>query len=122
MLRRTHLQPVESIDMLRERGLRHFTDVFTADGERIGVALRFIHRPIEDVNDDLKLYRSYLVVQSLLFGGPVYVPTGFIEDYQPEANRLTLSVDTAVVQNELWNREPDFVARGEGVGEELVPA
>jgi hypothetical protein len=28
-------------------------------------------------------------------------------------------VDLATIQEEVWNREPNFVARGEGVFEEL---
>lgn len=121
MLRRTHLHPVETIDMLRERGLKRFTDVYTQDGEHLGATLRFIHRPpIEEENLDMKLYRSYLVVQSIPLGGPVYVPTVFIEDYEPAANRLTLAVDMATLQNETWNREPDFAARGLGIPEEFA--
>lgn len=119
MIRRKHLHPVESIDQLRSKGLRRFAEVFSADGQRLGVTLRFIHRPVEDVNIEQKLYRSYLVVQSLPLGGPVYVPTLFVEDYDPAAIRVTLAVDLETVQNEIWNREPDFVAFGLGVPEEL---
>ena len=119
MLRRKHPHPVESIDMLRSKELRRFTEVFTADDQRLGVTLRFIHRPIEEVNDEQKLYRSYLIVQSLPHAGPVYVPTLFIEEYDPAAGRLTLAVDMNLVMNEVWNREPDFVAHGRGVAEEL---
>lgn len=119
MLRRKHYQPVESIDMLRSKGLRKFTPVYSADGASIGSALRFIHRPVEDVNPELKLYRTYLITQSVEYGGPVYVPTMFVEDYDPETNRLTLSVDAWTLAEEVWNREPDFAARGLGVSEEL---
>ena len=119
MLRRKHPHPTESIDMLRSKELWRFTDVHTADGQRLGVTLRFIHRPIEDVNVEQKLYRSFLIVQSLPHAGPVYVPTLFIDAYDPTANRLTLSVDMDTVMNEVWNREPDFVAHGQGVAEEL---
>ena len=119
MLRRKHPHPTESIDMLRSKELRRFTDVHTADGQRLGVTLRFIHRPIEDVNVEQKLYRSFLIVQSLPHAGPVYIPTLFIDAYDPAANRLTLSVDMDTVMYEVWNREPDFVARGQGVAEEL---
>jgi len=119
MLRRKHPQPAESIDMLRSKNLKRFTEVYTADDERIGVMLRLIHRPIEDVNVEQKLYRSYLIVQSIQHGGPVYVPTLFVQAYDPDANRLTLSVDLKTVEEEIWNREPDFAARGLGVSEEL---
>ncbi|MFO7664076.1 MAG: hypothetical protein R6X18_15985 [Chloroflexota bacterium] len=119
MLRRTHLNQAESIDMLRELGLKRMTAVITEDGERLGVALRFVHRPIEDVNPELKLYRSYLVVQSIPLGGPVYVPTLFIGTYDPAAPLLTIATSLATIQGETWNREPDFVVRGKGVLEEL---
>lgn len=119
MLRRRLPHPSESIDMLREKGLKRFTDVYTADGERVGATMRFYHRPIEEVNDELKLYRSYLVVQSIQHGGPVFVPTLFVEEYDPAANRVTLAVGLTTLENEVWNREPDFVARGLGVPEEL---
>ena len=74
MFRRTHPEPAESIDMLRSKNLKKFTDVYTADGERIGVTLRFVHRPIEDVDIELRFYRSYLIVQSILLGGPAFPP------------------------------------------------
>lgn len=119
MLRRTRRQFTESIDTLRSENLKKYTDVFTSDGERIGVTLRFVHRPIEDVNEELRLYRTYLVVQSILLGGPAYVPTIYIAGYDPANNRLNLAVDLNHLEEETWNREPDFVVRGLGVYEEL---
>ncbi|MCA9868400.1 MAG: hypothetical protein KIS95_12165 [Anaerolineae bacterium] len=119
MLRRTRRQFTDSIDMLRAKDLRKYADVFTSDGERIGVTLRFVHRPIEDVNEKLRLYRTYLVVQSILLGGPAYVPTNYVAGYDPAANRVDLAVDLNHLEEETWNREPDFVVRGLGVYEEL---
>ena len=119
MLRRKPPHMEESIDLLRANGLKRFSEVFTSDGERLGVSLRFIHRPIEDVNVEQKLYRSYLVVQSLPHGGPVYVPTVFVEGHDPVTGRVTLAVDLNTVMNEVWNRELDFAARGQAVPEEL---
>ena len=119
MLRRKHPHMTESIELLRSNGLKRFSEVFSSDGERLGVSLRFIHRPVEDVNVEQKLFRSYLVVQSLPHGGPVYVPTVFVESHDPASGRVTLAVDMNTVMNEVWNREPDFVAHGRGVAEEL---
>lgn len=119
MLRRTHLQAAESIDMLRSNNLKKHTDVFTSDGERIGVTMRFVHRPIEDVNEDLRLYRSYLVIQSIVLGGLTYIPTVYIDNYDTKGNRLNLAASLSTLADELWNREPDFVVRGLGVFEEL---
>ena len=119
MLRRKHPHMTESIDLLRANGLKRFSEVFTVDGERLGVSLRFIHRPIEDVNVEQKLFRSYLVVQSLPPAGPVYVPTVYVEGHDPATGRVTLAVDMNTVMNEVWNREPDFAAHGQAVAEEL---
>lgn len=119
MLRRTQPQPVETIDLLREQNLKKYTNVFTSDGERIGITMRFVHRPILEANDDLKLYRSYLVVQSIVLGGTSFIPTVFIGDYDPLGNRLNLTVELETMAEETWNRKPDFVAHGNGVYEEL---
>lgn len=120
MLRRTHLEFIDSIDMLREKNLKKYSEIFTDGGERIGVALRFVHRPVEDVDPMVRLYRTYLVVQSILLGGPAYIPTVYIAAYDPAAGRVNLAVNLNTLEEELWNREPDFVAYGRGVYEELA--
>lgn len=120
MFRRSQLQAVETIDELRSKHLKKFTDVYTSDGERIGIAIRFVHRPIEEVNEAMRLYRSYLVLQSIVLGGTTFVPTVYIDNYDPANNRLTLAATMNTLNEETWNREPDFVARGEGVYEELA--
>lgn len=120
LLRRS--QPVlnqEAYAMLKEKGLKKYTEVWTSDGERLGVAIRFHHRPESEVDPVLKLYAIYLNVQSIPFAGPVYIPTEFIADYDPDANRLTLSADADFVADEVWNRMPDFVAAGRGYDEDL---
>jgi hypothetical protein len=119
MLRRTRLEPAESIEMLRSKNLKKYTDVYAVDGERLGVALRFVHRPVEDVNLELKYYRTYLIIQSILLGGTAFIPTVYVEDYDPAKNSLKLTADLDTLAELLWNREPDFVARGLGVFEEL---
>ena len=119
MFRRTQLQQTETIDMLRAENLKKYTEIYTRDDERIGVALRFVHRPIEDVNEALRLYRTYLVLQSIVLGGPAYIPTVYIGNYDSIGNRLNLSADLDTLEDETWNREPNFVARGLGVYEEL---
>lgn len=109
----------DALPMLKEKGLKKYTEVWTSDDERLGIALRFHHRPESEVDPVLKLYGVYLHVQSIPFAGPVYVPTEFIADYDPDANRLTLSADKDYVADEVWNRMPDFVAAGRGYEEEL---
>lgn len=120
MFGRTRLEPEETIELLREKHLKKYTVVYGVDGERLGVALRFVHRPIEEVNVEEKLYRSYLIFQSIELAGTTFVPTLFIESYDPQDNRLTLSVDLQRIMDETWNREPQFIAHGEGVYEELA--
>jgi len=120
MFRRIQLQPAETIEMLREKHLKKYTEVYTIDGEDIGFTLRLVHRPIEEVNIEEELYRSYLIFQSIDLAGTTFVPTLFIEDYEPEANRLTLAVDLKTILDRTWNREPRFVAVGRGVYEELA--
>lgn len=120
MLRRTH--PVMNEDallMLKDLGLKKYTEVWTSDAQQLGVALRFHYRPEIEVDPGVKLYAIYLHVQSIELGGPVYVPTEFVADYNPAASRVTLSADLRFVEEELWNRMPDFVAGGRGHEEEL---
>lgn len=119
MFRRTHLHPNEALPMLHAKGLQKYAAVVTVDDEELGQALRVVYRPDGDVNADLKLYRGYLVVQSIELGGPTYIPTLFIADYDVVANKVRLSAELETVQEELWNREPDFVARGHATVEEL---
>jgi hypothetical protein len=109
----------DALMMLREKGLQKYSEVWTSDDHRLGVALRFYHRPEGDVEPALKLYASYLETQSIDHGGPVFVPTEFIADYDPATGRVTLSADLRFVENELWSRTPNFVARGRGSQEEL---
>lgn len=124
MLRRILRQPhplmnQDAMLILKEKRLKKYSDVWTSDGERMGIALRFHHRPESEVDPVLKLYAVYLHVQTIDFGGPVYVPTEFIADYNPDTNRITLSADAGFVADEVWNRMPDFVAAGRGYDEEL---
>lgn len=86
MLRRTHLEFIDSIEMLREKNFKKYTEIFTSDGERIGVALRFVHRPIEDVDPMVRLYRTYLIVQSVLLAArPTSPPSTSVTTTQPPA-------------------------------------
>lgn len=119
MLRRTHPLPDDAITVLREKELKKYADVYTSDGEHLGVTMRFHHRPPENVDPELRLYRTYLEVQSVEMGGPVYIPTVFIGDYDPATNRLIVNASMNEAEEALWNRKPDFIARGLSVREEL---
>jgi hypothetical protein len=109
----------DALMMLKEKNLRKYAEVWSSDGQRLGIALRFHYRPEAEVDPDLKLYATYLLVQSIELGGPAYIPTEFIADYDPAANRVTLAVDQRFLEEELWNRMPNFVARGRDFQEEL---
>ena len=108
----------ETVAMLRQKGLKRFADVRTADGVYIGEAVRLHHRT-HDVNPELKLYPSYLECRSIEMGGNVFVPTEFVADYDPAANKVTLSVNIRTVQRETWERAPNFIAHHTSQVEEL---
>lgn len=122
MLRRTHPLPDDAIAMLREKELKKYADVYTADGQHLGVTMRYHHRPPEEVDPLLRLYPTYLEVQSVEMGGPVYIPTVFIAGYDPATQRLTVTATMSEAEEALWNRKPDFIARGWTVREELPEA
>lgn len=107
-----------ALEMLHEKKLRKYADVYTADNQHIGLALRIRHRT-EDINPDLKLYAAYLELTSIELGSKTYIPTDFIADYNPGTNRVSLVVPLKTVADETWNREPQFVASGQGRVEEL---
>lgn len=119
MLRKTDPVPDDAMPMLREKELKKYTDVFTTDGEDLGVTLRYFHRSPEEVDPELRLYRTYLEVQSVELGGSVFIPSEFVDDYDPARNRLVVAASLRQVEDALWNRQPDFIARGWGVPEEL---
>lgn len=104
--------------MLQAKKLRKYANVYTADGQHIGLALRIRHRT-EDINPDLKLYAAYLELTSIELGTKTFIPTDFIADYDPGSNRVLLTVPLKTVEDETWNREPQFVAARQGRVEEL---
>jgi hypothetical protein len=98
-----------ALQMLRDKQLKKFSKVVTADDKLLGNAVHIRLRQ-DEANADLKLYAAYLDVASIDLGTHFYVPTEFIQEYDPEAGQVLLSVPFSVVQDELWNREPSFVA------------
>lgn len=108
----------ETVEMLRLKGLKRFAAVWTADGVCIGEAVRLHHRT-HDVNPELKLYPSYLECRSIEMGGNVFAPTEFVDDFDPAAGKVTLSVTIRTVQRETWERAPDFIAHHMSQVEEL---
>lgn len=108
----------ETVAMLRQKGLKRFADVWTADDVFIGEAVRLHHR-MNEVNPELKLYSSYLECRSIEMGGNVFVPTEFVADYDLVADKVTLSVNIRTVQRETWERAPNFIAHHSSQVEEL---
>lgn len=98
--------------------LRKLEDIWTNDGRLVGQAHSLYHR-LGDVDPELKLYATYLLVISFEIGEDYYIPTDFIEGRDPETGRVMLSVDMLRILEETWERMPDFVARGEAKVEAL---
>ena len=107
-----------ALEMLHENGLRKYADVFSADSQRIGLAMRIRYRKT-DVNPELKLYAAYLEVSSIELGNKTYIPTDFVKEYDPGKNRVTLNVSLNTVEGETWNRVPTFIVARQDEVEEL---
>lgn len=113
------LRDEEAWQMLLDKGLKRFTDVFTADGVHLGGAIRIHFRPEEEVDPGVKLWAAYLEIFADELGEHIFVPTDFVDEYDPEANKVVLIVDEKVVEHETWSNIPDFVARKLSAVEEL---
>lgn len=108
----------DALQMLRDKNLAKFSEVITADGETIGNVVYLLLRQ-DEVNVELKNYAAYLYLANLKMGTHFYIPTDFIQTYDPEAGQVLLSVPFSAVQDESWNREPTFVAGHQMVKEAL---
>ncbi|MDX1614340.1 MAG: hypothetical protein R3300_08525 [Candidatus Promineifilaceae bacterium] len=91
--------------------IRKLDEVWTADDKKLGLAQKLYHREGQS-DPKLKLYGSYLEVESFDYGDDYYVPTDFIEGRDAEAGRVYLSVKLQKVLENTWSRLPDFIARG----------
>ena len=97
---------------------KKYDKVVTVDDLMLGDLLRIHHRQ-EGINPLLKLYASYMEIWSIEFGGHCYVPTDFIDEYD-EANGIIYLTETlSTVQDETWDRTPNFVAGRKSRREEL---
>lgn len=105
-------------DMLWEKDIKRFAEVWTADDKPVGQAIRLHHRT-HDINPALKMYETYLESNSVKMGGPVFIPTDFITHYDPASGKVLLAVDMRTVQRETWDRTPDFIAHRTSKVEEL---
>jgi hypothetical protein len=107
-----------ALEMLRQAHVNFDTAVWTADGHLLGYVLRFHHRQ-DEVNPLQKLYGTYIEVSRLEMGNSAFIPVDFAASFDAGKNRIILSVTYKTVENETWERTPDFVARGLDKKEEL---
>ncbi len=104
--------------MQEELPFKKYDKVVTADDVPLGELVR-LHLRQEDINPELKLYASYLQVWSIDFGGHVYVPTDFIDEYDEAAGIVYLTETKRTVQQETWDRAPAFIAGRKSQRQEL---
>ena len=97
---------------------RKLDEVWTSDGQKLGLAQRQFHRT-EGVEPAILLYESYLEVENFELGSTYFVPTDFFEEREGESGDLKLSKSFNEVQELTWFRMPIFVARGDGREESL---
>jgi hypothetical protein len=109
----------EALQMLRDEKVKKYTNVVTSDDFLLGTALRILLRQ-DEINPDLKLYAAYLQVNSRDLGTHFYIPTEFIKEYDPAGGKLILSVPLEIVEDELFSREPTFIAGDFEKREELA--
>lgn len=99
----------DALQMLRDKQLKKFSKVIASDDFMLGNAVHIRLRQ-DEADVDLKLYAAYLDVANLELGTHFYIPTEFIQAYDPDAGKVSLAVPFSVVMNENWDREPSFVA------------
>jgi hypothetical protein len=104
--------------MQEEWPFKKYDKVITADDVALGELIRIHHRQ-EDINPELRLYASYLEVWSIDFGGHMYVPTDYIDEYDAGTGAIYLTKTTHTVQQETWDRAPSFIAGRKSQRQEL---
>jgi hypothetical protein len=105
--------------MQEELPFKKYDKVVTADDVPLGELIRIHHRQ-EDINPELQLYASYLEVWSIDFGGHIYIPTDFIDEYDEAVDILYLTETKRTVQRETWDRAPAFIAGRKSQRQELA--
>ena len=55
-----------------------------------------------------------------MMGSHFFVPVDFVADYDPQNQRVTLTVSASAVMAETWDREPMFIAGNLDKAEELA--
>ena len=88
---------------------KKYDKVVTADDVKLGELLRIHHRT-DEVNPELRLYASYLEVWSVAFAMRYFIPTDYIDEYDAATGTITLADTMRTVQEETWDRTPNFIA------------
>ncbi|MDX1663163.1 MAG: hypothetical protein R3272_05170 [Candidatus Promineifilaceae bacterium] len=93
--------------------LRAFDEVWSADGQKLGVARCLHYRPEEQVDIGTQLYPVYLEVESFELGDDFFIPVHLLEGRDPVGDRVTVALKLKAIMNRTLNRMPDFVAKME---------
>jgi hypothetical protein len=98
--------------------IKKLEEVWTADGQKLGLAVHLYHR-LEEIDPAVELYERYLEVCNLEIGDNYFVPMEFLRR-DGEGGRLVTAVNLQEVLERTWTRQPDFVFSGAGRREELA--
>ena len=107
--------------MQENMSFKKYDKVVTTDNVTLGELLRIHHRQ-EEINPELGFYASYFEIWSIDFGGHIYIPTDFIEEYDEAAGIIYLTKTLHTVQRETWDRAPSFIAGRKSQRQELPVA
>jgi hypothetical protein len=101
-----------------ELNINKLDEVWTSDGKKLGLAQNLFHR-LDDINPDLQLYATYLVVENYEFGEVFYIPTDFIAEPQEDSQGVTLLLARDQILQRTLFRMPNFVASDQARKESL---
>ena len=99
------------------------SEVKLADGLLLGTVQGLYRRADDDdeeINPDLKLFEYYMEVVNLDIGKDFYIPTAYIDHIEKDGGEVWLSKDFDEVKGETLNREPQFIAHGNGLKVQLL--
>ena len=102
--------------------LQAFDEVWSADGQKLGVARSLHHRPEEQVDVDARLYPVYLEVESFEMGDDFFIPVHYLEARDSDNEQVIVGLKLKEIMNRTLSRMPDFVAKMEGRVEKLPKA
>lgn len=94
--------------------IKALDEVWTSDGDKLGVAHSWYYRPDGEVHPGDRLYAAYLGVNNFELGDDFYVPDVYIAGREEESGRVLLAVTSRQIANLTWNRKPNFIAHQRG--------